>query len=222
MKDLVLRTPQQLIIIARLAEFCAWDEAVRRHATDPWSWMRDKLLQTEEALKGLKSELFALTSKRLLVDVEAGTADDERYADYKVIFDALLRRGDFADLSFHLDARAGKAALPMIKSLLARVKPTQLLEEERLPEAERNPNWERLVMQLAARLELDKLELALTRKPRTPRRRAMALHRLRRNVREYCSVMRVPLSAGDTFTPFMLPRVEALIAACLRLLNRYR
>ena len=212
MRD-ALRTTKQLIVIARLGEFCTWNDIVRRHAGEPWTWMRGKLTQADDALAELKGELLSACAKSVIKDIESGQADETRCADYRFLFDALLRRGDFADLAIHLEPRLAKASLPLIRQVLARVEPAPSSDTDRL-----GP----LMLQLKDRLQIGLLDQVMMRKPRTPRRRALVLHRLRLNVREYCTVMRMPLDASDTFTPFMLPRVEALIASCLRFLNRYR
>ena len=69
---------------------------------------------------------------------------------------------------------------------------------------------------------IDRLGTVLVRKPPTAQRKAMVLRRVRRNVAEYCCVVRIPTDSQDAFTPFMLPRIEALIAANLRFLLKYR
>ena len=81
---------------------------------------------------------------------------------------------------------------------------------------------EKLVAELSRRLELDRLGALLSARNRVPRTKRLVLHRLSRNVADYCAVMRIPLTPSDAFTPFMLSRVEALIAALLRFLNQYR
>ena len=109
-----------------------------------------------------------------------------------------------------------------LRQILAQVRPTNLFLEERKTAGQRSPSWDKLVGELYRRLDLQLLGAVLERKPRTPQRKSMVLRRVRRNVAEYCSVVRIPVDAQDTFTPFMLPRIEALIAANLRFLRKYR
>lgn len=223
MKGPVVNPTHQLVILARLSEYCQYRAWVARDGQDPWDYMRQKLLQTEEALSGLKKDLLAATRAGLLAEMRSGNLDEERCGDYKVLFERLLSRGDFVDLALHLlppgnDARA----IAAVEGVLRSAKPSDPFAEERKPPAERNPAWEKLVGQLYGRLGLDLLGRVLARRPRTARRKAAALRRVRRNVAEYCTVMHLPTSPSETFTPFMLPRVEGLIAANLRFLDRYR
>jgi hypothetical protein len=212
----------QAFILARLAEFCQYRGAVARDERDPWEYMRQKLLQIEPELASLKGELLAATTRRIVADLRRGPIDAEAAADFRTLLEKLLSRGDFADAAVHLEAGAGASVVPQIEAVLAKAQPTHAFVEERRPPGERNPAWDKLVDELSRRLELEALSGVLKRKPRTARRRRMVLRRLRRDVAEYCTVVRIPTSAEDTFTPFMLPRMEALVAACLRFLSRHR
>lgn len=214
-------TTHQLVIVARLAEFCQWRGSHHFSDREPWTYMREKLLQIEEPVMALKSELFRRTSKQLMEELRAGAMTEERFADYRGLYERLLSRGDFADLAIHL-APIPQPDPAWVQDLLKKVQPNNVFVEERKPAAERSPAWEKLVVELTQRLNLDVLGKILARKPRTPRRRRYVLRKLRANVAEYCTVVHVPLHSTDTFTPFMLPRVEGIIAANLRFLNKYR
>ena len=211
----------QLIILARLNEFCQFHGHTLYHEKDPWEYMRRKLMETEEPLAALKSTLFELTRNKLLSEIRKGKMDSERCSDFRILFDRLLSPGDFADLAIHLDEGAPNM-LDNCKLVLGHVKPTNLFLEERKDSLQKNPAWEKLVAQLSNRLELEQLGQLLARKARTRRRKAIILRRVRRNVAEYCAVMRIPTDPNEPFTPFMLPRVEGLIAANLRFLSKYR
>jgi hypothetical protein len=220
----------QLVILARLSEFCSYHGAAKA-GDDPWGYMLRKLKETEEAFQGLKSELLAATTRGLIRELKAGPVDEERFSDYKVLFERLLSSGDFADLAIHLrkDGADTEHRIKLIEQVLAGVKPHHLFVEERKPAGERSAAWEKLILELFKRLDLDRLTEILKRKPREgrilaplSRRKAAILRRVRRNVAEYCTVLRIPTSPSDTFTPFMLPRIEALIAANLRFLSRFR
>lgn len=210
----------QLVILTRLGEFCRYHASIARHHSDPWEYMRRKLLDTESAIEGLKDDLFQATSRQLLEELAAGPLDPERCADFKTLFEGLLAAGDFADLAIHIDPV--QPSLEAARLVLAHVRAHHLFIEERKPDGQRSPSWDRLVDELYRRLDLDRLGEILGRKPRTAKRKAVVLRRVRRNVAEYCSVMHIPTDARDTFTPFMLPRIEGLIAANLRFLRRYR
>jgi hypothetical protein len=182
--------------------------------------MRDKLLQIEAPLAGFKQDLFDRTRRRLMGELRAGPVSEENLSEYRFLFDSLLSRGDFVDAVVHLTG--GQPPLGLLETTLAAMKANNLFVEERKPPTARNPAWEKLVGEISRRLDLDMLDKVMARPGRTPRRRAAVLRRLRRNVAEYCTVVRIPMDPGDTFTPFLLPRVEAVVAASLRFLTRYR
>lgn len=211
----------QLVIQARLAEFCDFRAAKSRHVSDPWEFMRSKLQQTEEPLAAMKRELLDRTRSQLLGELSAGPLTGERYSDFRVLFERLVSRGQFVDVALHL-APSPPPSLELLRPALSSLKVHTSFDEERLPAPERDPAREKLVAELRSRLGLDALEAVMKRKKKNPRRRAAVLRRLRKNVAEYCAVVRIPVTAADTFTPFMLPRIESLIAACARFLNSYR
>ncbi|MBI4349498.1 MAG: hypothetical protein HY553_21870 [Elusimicrobia bacterium] len=206
----------QFVIVARLGDVCRFSGAVSRYESDPWFYMRTKLREIEAPLQALKQQQLASARGRFLKELAAGTPSDAALADFRAVLDRYLGPGDYADVAIHLDPR--DLALPSSRALLTdalnQAKPHNLFQDPK-------PH-ERLIAELWSRLGLDRLEAALTRKPKTARRKAMVLRRLRRNVAEYCSVLHVPTHAEDTFSPFMLHRVEALAVACLRLLDRCR
>lgn len=221
----------QLLILARLGEFCQYRAATQSREADGWGYMLRKIKETEEPLANLKAELFQATQKRLLEEMRSEKMTDERYADFKVLFERLLSPGDFADLAIHLRTDGAEQAhrLRAVTELIGRIKPHHLFIEESKTPDQRSPSWEKLINELHARLDLDRMTLVMNRKPRSgrkpapfSRRKSAVLRRLRRNVLEYCTVIRIPTSPTDTFTPFMLPRIEALIAASLRFLSKYR
>lgn len=215
----------QLVILARLSEFCQFHGTFTlQYENDPWEYMRRKLMETEEPLSSLKKELFEGTKSKIIRDIRKGQVDEERYTDFKLLFERLLSPGDFADLAIHLSTLPGDPDLHLktVIGILDTVKPHHLFIEERKPLEQRSPSWEKLIKQLQDRLDLKELDEMLNRKPKTTRRKALILRRLRRNVAEYCSVLHIPTDANQTFTPFMLPRIEALIAACLRFLSKNR
>ncbi len=221
---MAINPAHQLVILARLSEFCQFRGATLYFEKDPWEYMRHKLLDIEEPLTGLKAELFAATKTKLLAEMRSRRIDDERYADFRVLFDRLLNPGDFSDLAIHLSTAPPNPAtqLQSVMRILGDIQPTNLFIEERRAPAERTPSWEKLIAEICRRTQLDRLGELLARKPRTRRRKSYYLRRVRKNVAEYCTVLRVPTNPGDTFTPFMLPRIEALVAANLRFLAKYR
>lgn len=211
----------QLVIQARLSEFTNFHARLLNHISDPWAFMREKLLQIEQPLVAMKRELLDRTRQQLYSELAQGPLTEDRFSDYRLLFEKLVSRSQFVDVAFHLSSTP-PPQLELLRPALSGLKVHCLFDEERADPGQRSPAWEKLVGELWSRLELELLDKTLSRKKKTPRRRAFVLRRLRRNVAEYCTVVRIPVTASDTFTPFMLPRIEALVAACLRFLNKHR
>jgi len=216
----------RLALVARLAEAISWDQAVRRHEPDPWSYLRRKLHETERPLKDLKVQLMEEARERLLIDLADPALTEETTASHREAFEPLLQIGDFADLSFSLDASlAPDVRVEGARAVLAGAKVLTLFDLESLPEDRRSRAWEKSVFAMARRLQLDVLgKIAEVRGLEFERRRFFLARRARRNLAEFLSVTRGeggPVMR-DEITPFMLGRMEASIAATLRLLNRWR
>ena len=212
-----------LALLARLSEAAQWDDAVRRHETDAWAYLRRKLEATAGPLREYKLRIFSEAKSRLMADLGRPLMPPGALESHKEAFESLLPIGEYADLSFHLDPgsdresrREGAAAI-----LEAAHSPT-LFDYEALPSERRSRAWEKRVAEMALRLDLERLTLIAQRGPFDAAKRARVARRLRRNLREYLSVSRGEAALRDEVTPFMLARIEAAIAAALRLLNRWR
>lgn len=145
----------------------------------------------------------------------AGRLAEEEITAFKDILDKLVSAEAF------LYIEAGLAGSPrLLRERLAGLKPLSLaLEESR--GALKDPAGERLVAEAYRRLGFDKLEAGYLQTVNgLARERALAA--ARGNVADYCCVYRVPVSKEDTLTPFSLSRVDAVAAACYRLLRRLR
>ena len=211
----------QLFIMARLTEFSRYDEKTRAHERDPWAHMRKRLQLIEPVLAALKGQALAVARAQLKAALKAGALDEKRCGEFKELFERLLSRGDFVDAAIHLSPGADARTAATLDEHLSRAKPVHIFQLERLPPDARDPNWDRVVEELYARLNLAGLEKIRQRKPLTKRRRDMVLRRLRRNVAEFCTVVRITDGTAP-LTPFMLSRIEALIGACLRFLHKNR
>lgn len=213
----------QLALQARLTEAVQWDDAVRRHETDPWGYMRRKLQDTEAPLRQYVVEAFAAAKKRLLEDLALPMVPPGALEAHKESFEALLAAGDFADLSFQLHPETErKARLEGVRHILGAAKVATLFDYEALPADRRSRAWEKRVEAISPRLGLHYLNAAAGRGQAAPARRAYLARRLRHNLREYLAVTRGHGALRDEITPFMLARIEAAVAASLRLLNRWR
>lgn len=201
----------QQVLLARIADICRRGEGLSE--PDPWERVRSKLSEAAEHLGLLKAEQLDYSRDRFLERLLGGELSPEDLDRFKSVLDRYLSPGDYADAAIHLDLnelrdpRRRGPALELLRSLKA----------ASLPDSSRG---RALVEELSRRLGLDVLERVLSRGPLTERRRRLILRRLRRQLAEYCSVLHFPASPEDTFSPFLLPRVEALLAACRRLLDR--
>ena len=216
----------RLALMARLAEAVAWTEAVRRHESDSWSYLRRKLLETEGPFREFKAQLVADAAKELLSALADPALTEAALANHREIFEPLLQIGDYADLSFNLDAGlAPDARVDGARAVLAGAKVMTLFDLETLPEDRRPRVWDKAVYTMSKRLQLDVLErIGDERGLDGERRRAYIARRARRNLAEFLAVTRGtggPVMR-DEITPFMLGRLEAAVAATLRLLDRRR
>jgi hypothetical protein len=216
----------RLALVARLAEAVRWDDKVRRHEPDPWSYVRRKLLETEGPLREFKVQLLSEASEKLLLDLADADLSDSSLTAHRESFEPLLMIGDYADLMFNLSSSlAPSHRVAGARAVLAKAQVLTAFDIEALPPDRRPRSWEKQVPTMARRLQIDVLERIVDERPlETDLRRFAIARRLRRNLSEFLSVTR---GAGgpvmrDEITPFMLGRLEAVIAASLRLLNRYR
>jgi hypothetical protein len=213
----------RLALMARLAEAVHWDEAVRRHESDPWAYMRRKLSDMEAPLREYKHELFTDAKARLLADLKRPLMQPGSIEAYKEAFESLLPIGVYADLSFHLDPGADRESRREgAAAVLAGAHAPTLFDYEAAPAEKRSRAWEMRVAAMNERLDLGRLTQIAERDAMTPAKRARVARRLRRNLAEYMTVIRGEGPLRDEITPFMLARIEAAVAANLRLLNRWR
>lgn len=212
----------QNFIIARLAEYCDFRRPLA--AQDPVLYLWEKLKEIETPLLELKGQLLADAVRSFMKKVEEGAASEAMLADFKQLLESYLSVGDFVDAVFLLDMDTlrDKSRWELLTDHFSRIQAYRRLDEDLKPLEKRNKAWERLVSDICRRLGFDLVERVLDHKPLTERRLRFVLRRIRLNAADYCAVFHFPMDADDTFTPFILPRVEALIAANQRLLRRLR
>lgn len=216
----------QNFVIARLADYCdfsaRYSEEMRR---DPVGRLWSKLAEIDAPLAKLKEQTLAETARAFGERLKSGVPPASDLADFKQMLDSYLSPGDFADASFALDDKSlstpdGRAQAALT---LAGLKSHSLLAEEKKPASARLKSWERLVADIHSRLDFPRLEkIAARKQPAGERRLRFILRRCRFNSADFCAVFRFPKGENDTFTPFILPRVEALVAANRRFLSRLR
>ncbi|MFH1725889.1 MAG: hypothetical protein ABII00_14870 [Elusimicrobiota bacterium] len=221
----MLDVRNQSFVIARLADYCDYRGRYRSDIDDPIVYMWEKLRELENPMYDLKQQLLMEAACGFFWKVHDGQATEGRLADFKQLLDGYLSPGDFADAAFHLadlGHLADKERMKTAVEFFKRLKAHRLLDEEDKPEEDRSKNWRRLVDDIYKRLQFDLLERVRRRRPLTARRLNVLIRRCRYNTAEYCTVFHFPIHPGDTFTPFIVPRVEALIAANQRFLRQLR
>ncbi len=208
-----------LPLMARLGEAASFPKAVRAYESDPWGYLRRKLLECEAPLRDYKKILYDQACASLLSDLKEPFLKPGSVMDHKETFEKLLTLADFADVAYNLEPGGDPAARrEAVRAVLAHAKPKTLFDVEKLPPERRGKPWEALVAETHKRLGLDKLTEILKRAPATDFRRAMVIRRARRNLDEFLSVTRGEMGMREDVTLFVLTRVEAAIAAMQRFL----
>jgi hypothetical protein len=210
----------RLVMIARLTEAVQWDDAVRRHETDPWDHLRRKLDATAEPLREFKREIYDAACARLISDLSKPMLPPGSLETHREAFDALLTISDFADLSFHLDPGADRASrLEGAKSVLEHARLQTLFDIERMAPELRSKAWNKRVEEMSRRLGFDTVQKIVRRTDMRRIDRARVARRVRSRLGEYITVVRGSGPLRDEITPFMLGRIETAIAASLRVLD---
>ena len=212
----------QNFVIARLAEYCDFRRPI--DAPDLILYLWEKLKEIEAPLQELKGQTLDDSVRSFLKKAEEGAVTEPILADFKQMLESYLSAGDFVDAIFLLEMPTLRdpSRRILITEHFAKVRAYRKLDEELKPLEKRNKAWEKLVSDICRRLGFDLIERVLKHKPLTERRLRFILRRIRFNTADYCAVFHFPVDADDTFTPFILPRVEALVAANQRLIRRLR
>lgn len=214
----------QHFVIARFADYCDFSRPFPPGLCDPVSGLLAKLTELEGPLNLLKQGILEGHLRRFFKEVPAGITD-EAAADFRSVLEGYLAPGDYADACFHLMDHAAlkdPGRLKLAMQCIAPMKAVRLIDEEAKPEEKRSKLYKRLVLELTKRLGFDRLEEVRVRKPLTEQRLRMILRRARRETAEYAAVFHFPVTPDDTFTPFIIPRVEALVAVNRRFLRSLR
>lgn len=210
----------QHFVIARFADYCAYRRPIPGETAAPVLYLLQKLDELEGPLRELKQSLFESQWKHFLKRAAAGVTDTEA-TDFRSVLEGYLSLGDLADASFHLMEPVrlkDPSAMKMAVDLFSRLKAQSLIEEESKPEERRSALHKRLTGDLYRRLDFATLDRVRQHKPLTPRRLRMILRRCRRATADFAAVFHFPVSPEDTFTPFIIPRVEALVCVNRRFL----
>lgn len=211
----------QHFVIARFADYCAFDRPLPADSGGPVLYLLQKLDELEGPLCELKQGLFESQCKHMLKRAADGVTPEEA-ADFRSVLEGYLAPADFYDASFHLmepHRLKEPEALKRAAALFSGLKAAALRDEEARPEEKRSALYKRLTGDLYKRLGLEALETVKRRRPLTPRRLRMIVRRCRRETAEYAAVFHFPVRPDDTFTPFIIPRIEALVCVNRRFLR---
>lgn len=211
----------QCVVIARLADYCDF-RGMPKDVRDPLRYLWDKLKEAEEPLYQFKQELYQDAVSHFMRRAESGELKEPDYPEFLGLLDQYLAPVDCADALFHITPQrmADKKARLWASQVLGGLRVHRLLDEELLPPEKRRAACERLVGEIFRRLEFEDIAAVHERKPLTARRLRFIVRRIRLTTADYCILLRCPSGPEDTFTPFMLPRIEAVFAANKRLLRR--
>jgi hypothetical protein len=162
-----------------------------------------------ESLKDLAAEFAA---KR-----ERGPVSDEELAEFKDSLDKLVSARDF---DFICAALPGSLAL--LKERLVSARPLSMAAEEKKGlSGARDASAYRLITDTYKHLRFWELEEQAAKRCDDIAVEHI-LTRARADVAEYCSLYKVPLNPADTLTNFSMARIDAVAAACFRLLANIR
>jgi hypothetical protein len=180
-------------------------------------------MDMKDPLRDFKRELFNAAKIRLWDDLSDPALPHSAMEIHRASFEALLDIHDFVDLSFHLDALTDRTSrFEGSRSVLEHAQTPTLFDFEALEPGLRGIVWEKRVAEMSRRLGIDVLSRLAERSQLTHAKRQRFARRLRRNLGEFLSVTHGNGPLRDDMTPFMLSRIETAVAACLRLLDRYR
>lgn len=210
--------------MARFADYCAYSRPFPAGVRDPVAWLWGKLQELEEPTYLLKQQMLDSHCQRFLKKA-VNALKPEDVTDFRALLEGYVTGGDFADASFHLMSPTelkDPSRLKQLTQCLAGLKVARLLDDEAKPEEKQGAFYKHLVVGIYKRLRFDQLETVRRRKPLTIRRLRMLLRRCRFQTADYAAVFHFPMNPDDTFTPFILPRVEALVAANRRFLRTLR
>lgn len=216
---------RQTFVVARFADYCAYSRPYPHGESNPVRYLLNKLDELEEPMYLLKQELYDASWRAFLKKAAKEGVSAEEATDLRSKLEGYLSPGDFFDASFHLMDAAGlkdPARRKLAEACLSNLKAERLTAEEERPPEKQSKLFRRLTEEMTKRLRLDLLETVRRRKPLTLRRMLMILRRLRFETAEYAAVFHCPTSPDDTFNPFILPRIEALVSVNRRFLRGLR
>ncbi|MCX5786649.1 MAG: response regulator [Elusimicrobia bacterium] len=200
----------QIMFIAKLREFTGRAPAVYANQTELFL---NSLWSMSEHLINLKRAILNDACEDLAGKLDKGALSDKTIAEFKDLLEKLVSGRDFQMICGSMTGN-NKG---LIKERLATLVPLSLVDEEKKTE-DRDMEADRQIEETYARLNFAPLVKELNAAPESGAVDAV-LAKARVEVEEYCCLYHIPLDEGDTFTPFSLLRVDAVIAASYRILS---
>ena len=172
-------------------------------------------LTMSEYLAHLQKEMFDALCNNFLGSVDAGKATPEIIQKFKADLGRLITAPDLRKLD------AGMAgSKEFIKHMLAAITPLSLIAEEK-KESGRDPEAERRITEIYARLKFDALAMKVKALPSDASANA-ALAEARKDITSYCGLQGIPMGDSSVLTPFYLYCMDAALAAIYRLYKSIR
>lgn len=203
------RIEHQIMFISMLREFTGKVPAVYASQKE---FFINSLRRMSEHLVDLKRETLKEICGNFAAKLDKGTVTGQAIIEFKEQLEKLVSDRDFALISGSLIG--GKE---LIKKRLSVLAPLSLLDEEKKEEG-RDPEVERQIKKAYERLDFPSLVREFGASP-GDKTLDEVLAKARAEVAEYCCLYRIPLDQNDTFSPFSLLHVDAVLAACGRLLS---
>lgn len=168
-----------------------------------------------EYLVELKTATLREACDSFCAKLDRGSVTEKNLADFKSQLDKLVSESDFKTVCASM-----VGSKELVRKRLSGLSPVSLLTEERKT-AGRDADSDRHIRETYDRLNFGSLAAAVSSRP-DDRAVDAALLKARASVGEYCCMYHVPLDSEDTLSPFSLSCVDAMIAACYRLLADIR
>ena len=166
----------------------------------------------------LKDLTYSDACKAFLKSLKDRAATESSKGDFLELLVKFMPRGLVSDV--RADLLLGD--MGSLAKRLEDAKPISLLAEER-KKIDRDDTIDKDITLIYNNLHFDDcMKEYLHSKDKSMVAVDAVLLKARQNVAEYCCVLRIPISDDDTLSPFMLSRVEALVAANERLIEQIR
>lgn len=172
-------------------------------------------LTMSEYLAALQKETLDALCADFIRSLEAGKASPEVVRKFKADLGRLVSAADLRTVDSGM-----VGSREFIKRLLAALKPLSLIAEEKKTSG-KDPEAERRITELYARLNLGALELKVKNAPGDAAANA-ALAEARKGIISYCGLQGLPSGDDAPITPFYLYCLDAALAAVYRLFKNIR